>query len=440
MRTNRRTFIRSSIAAATGITLASSLEARNVVAANDRVNVGLIGARNMGFNDLKAQLATGSVNCIAICDIDRNILENRAAELQKDFGQTPKRYTDFRKMLENNDLDAVIIGTPDHWHCLMAVYACQAGLDVYLEKPMANTIEECNIIVKATKRYDRIVQIGQQQRSGEHWQKVNRMVKEGRIGKLRKVNIWGNFNYGVGLPKQPDQPVPKGVDYDLWLGPAPARNFNINRFHRMWRMYWDYGGGVMTDWGVHLIDMAFWVKDLTMPPKTIMASGGNFSFSDFDHETFDTTSVIFDMGDFTVTWDQTSGTQKGPWGKNYGLAFVGDLGTILVNREEYQVISEWDTEKKALKTEEIEKEHISETSHAAHAANFIDCIKTRQTPACPPAIGRTVAIATHAANIAIRSGAGLLHWDDQANAFSNSPEANKFITPEYRAPWSLPKL
>lgn len=436
---NRRGFIKTSVAAAAGIGLIGGLKAHRIVAPSDRINVGLIGARNMGYTDLKAQIATGGVNCIALCDVDQRILDNRSGELRKVFGQSPRLYTDFRKMLENKELDAVIIGTPDHWHGLMAVYACQAGLDVYLEKPMANTIEECNTIVRAADYYKRIVQIGQQQRSGVHWQKINRMVRGGRIGKLRKVNIWCNFNYGVGLPKEHNRQVPQGVDYDLWLGPAPSRDFNPNRFHRMWRMFWDYGGGVMTDWGVHLIDMALWVTDSVAPPKSVMALGGNLSFEDFDREVFDTASVIFDTGDFAVTWEQTSGTQNGPWGKNYGLAFVGDLGTIVVNREGYQVIAEQDAEKKSPKTIE-EEENGSSNSLDAHAADFLECVRTRKTPACPPIVGRAVAIAAHSANIAMRTGSGLLNWDDNANLFANSREANKLLSPTYREPWSFPKF
>ncbi|HOI48046.1 MAG TPA: Gfo/Idh/MocA family oxidoreductase [Prolixibacteraceae bacterium] len=439
MTTNRRNFIRSTATAAAAVGLAGPLNAGRWVAPSDRINIGLIGARNMGFGVLQKHLDTGLVNCVGLCDVDQNVLENRAADVLKNYGQKPRLFNDFRKLLEEKDLDAVIVGTPDHWHCLPMVYACQAGKDVYVEKPMANSIEECNVMVKAASRYNRIVQVGQQQRSGPHWQQVNRLIKEGRIGKLRKVNIWGNFNYGIGQLKQPDQPVPAGVDFNFWLGPAPQRTFNPTRFHGSWRMFWDYGGGLVTDWGVHLIDMAFWAKDITTPPQTIMASGGNLSFGDYNHETFDTMSVIFKMDDFTVTWEHTAGTQKGPWNKNYGLAFVGDLGTILVNREGYQVIPEWDDRLKQPKTEAEESTQGGE-HHAQHAANFIDCIKTRNKPACPPEIGRAVAVAAHAANIAIRSGAGILHWDEKTGRFTNSREANQLVVPEYRKPWELPRI
>jgi len=242
MTTNRRSFIRNSFAASAGVGLMGSFPgglqaAQRMTAPGDRINIALIGCKNMGFGDLKNHLNIPRVNCIGLCDIDQNVLNEKAAEIQKDYNQKPKLYGDYRKLLENKDLHAVIIGTPDHWHCLPMINACEAGLDVYVEKPMANSIEECNLMVKAANRYNRVVQVGQQQRSGSHWNKINQMVKTGRIGTLRKVNIWGNFNYGIGLPVTADTPVPQGVDYDMWLGPAPLRTFNPTRFHGDWRMF-----------------------------------------------------------------------------------------------------------------------------------------------------------------------------------------------------------
>ncbi|HEX7583160.1 MAG TPA: Gfo/Idh/MocA family oxidoreductase, partial [Prolixibacteraceae bacterium] len=350
-----------------------------------------------------------------------------------------KLYGDYRKLLENKDLHAVIIGTPDHWHCLPMVNACEAGLDVYVEKPMANSIEECNLMVKAANRYNRVVQVGQQQRSGSHWNKINQMIKSGRIGTLRKVNIWGNFNYGIGLPVTADTPVPPGVDYDMWLGPTPLRSFNPTRFHGDWRMFWNYGGGLMTDWGVHLIDMALWAKDVTTPPKKILASGANLSFKQNAHETYDTMSVIFEMDDYQITWQHTAGVQNGPWDKMYGMEFVGDNGTILADRGGYKIIPAWDEEKKANKTEPETFDKGGE-NHQEHARNFIDCIKSRKKPVCTPEIGRAVAIAAHSANIAVRSGENLLLWDESKGRFSNSEKANQYIVPEYRKPWALPKV
>lgn len=283
MTTNRRSFIQNSVAATAGLGILSSFPgglqaAQKMVAPSDQINIALIGCKSMGFGDLKNHLNIPGVNCIGLCDIDQKILNDKASEILKTYNQKPQLYGDYRKLLENKDLHAVVIGTPDHWHCLPMVNACEAGLDVYVEKPMANSIEECNLMVKAANRYNRVVQVGQQQRSGANWNKINQMIKSGRIGKLRKTNIWGNFNYGIGQPITADTAVPEGVDFEMWLGPAPSRSFNPTRFHGSWRMFWNYGGGLMTDWGVHLIDMALWAKDITTPPQKIMASGANISF------------------------------------------------------------------------------------------------------------------------------------------------------------------
>jgi predicted dehydrogenase len=443
MQNSRRNFIKKTSAATIGAAAipAFSNYLQGAVAPSDQVNVALIGCRNMGFGILQHHLNMSGVNCVGLCDIDKNVLEEKAGIVARDFGQQPKLYGDFRKVLENKDIDAVIVGTPDHWHCLPTIYALQAGKDVYVEKPMANSIEECNRMVKAAKRYNKnFVQVGQQQRSGQHWNQINQLIKEGRIGKLRKTNIWGNFNYGIGQLKKPDTTVPEGVDFDMWLGPAKERSFNPTRFHGSWRMFWDYGGGLVTDWGVHLIDMAFWAKDINTPPKIVMASGGNLSFPDHNHETFDTMSVIFQFeDDYTVTWEHTAGTQNGPWDKNYGLAFVGDLGTIVADRSGFKLLPEWDNDKKAGKIEPMEKQ-VQGENHAEHVQNFVQCIRKREQPVCTPEIGRAVAVAAHSANIAIRSGTGLLHWDDQQGRFSNSDAANAYVVPEYRAPWKLPEV
>ncbi len=234
MELNRRKFIHNSTMAATGIGFATILPSKvwsSKPAPSDKINVALVGCRNMGFEILNHHLRYSEVNCTAMCDIDENILNEKAAEVREKHDQNPKLYKDFRKMLEQKDIDAVIIGTPDHWHCLITIYALQAGKDVYVEKPMANTIEECNIMVKAANRYNQVVQVGQQQRSGFVFNKTMELIKSGKIGKLRKINMWANFEYGAGSKIVPDSPVPNGVDYDMWLGPAPSRPFNSAHFH-----------------------------------------------------------------------------------------------------------------------------------------------------------------------------------------------------------------
>ena len=197
MDSNRRTFIRQSAYTTTGIGLTSIIPSGvwgAKTAPGDKINVGLIGCHNMGFGDLQQQLKTGEVNCAALCDIDNNVLNNKAKEIKDKYNQTPKLFKDFRKLLEQKDIDAVIIGTPDHWHCLIMVGALEAGKDVYVEKPMGNSIEECNIMVRAAKKHLQIVQVGQQQRSGFIFQRAMELIKTGKIGTLRKVNIWANLS------------------------------------------------------------------------------------------------------------------------------------------------------------------------------------------------------------------------------------------------------
>ena len=445
MKKDRRAFIKKSALTIGGASLAGSVTApffynTSRAAPSDIINVGLIGCNSMGFGDLEKQLAFDDARCIALCDVDANVLDRRAADVKNNFGQTPEKYSDFRKMLENNDLDAVIIGTPDHWHCLPMVMACEAGKDVYVEKPMANYIEECNLMVKAANKYNRVVQVGQQQRSGVMWQDIMKTIKSGELGKLRKVEIWANFNYGVGGKKEPDSPVPAGVDYDFWLGPAAKRDtFNAQRFHGYWRMFWDYGGGLMTDWGVHLIDMALWAGDVTDAPKTILSYGDNLSYEDNYRDVFDTMSVTFPLKEYMITWQHTAGTQNGPWDKSYGLNFICDNASIVANRSGYKILPEYDEDKEADKVPGFEFDKGRE-DHDVHARNFLDCVKSRAKTNCPPETGRQVALYAHMANIAARTGDGKLEWDDANNRFTNSKTANELIVPSYRGPWQLPKV
>ncbi len=440
---NRRKFIGTTALTSAGLGMTGIIpnEAWSTgLTPGDSVNIALIGCRNMGYGDLQQHLSNPGVNCTALCDVDENILNEKAADLEKKFGQKPKLYRDFRKLLEQKDIDAVIIGTPDHWHCLMVVNALQSGKDVYVEKPMANTIAECDSIVKASKYYNKqIVQVGQQQRSGFVFQEAMKMIKSGYIGKLRRVNIWANFTYGVGQPVIPDEAVPPGIDFDMWLGPAPSRSFNRNRFHGVWRMFWDYGGGLMSDWGVHLIDIALWAKDITTGPEKVLVYGANTFEEPRMRETFDSMNVIYPKDDFVINWDMTAGIQSGPYESPYGLAFVGDLGTLTVDRNKLIVRPEWDSQAKKGKTEEYKFTEGTE-SHQQHAMNFLECIRTRNKPVCTPEMGRAAAIHVHIPNIAARCGESMLIWDDEAGRFTNSEMANKYITPEYRKPWTLPLI
>jgi len=438
---DRRKFIHKTTLTTAGLGITNIIPSKlwqPKVSPTDSINVALIGCRNMGFGILQHHLSNPGVNCVAMCDIDDSILNERSAEVRKKFNQYPKLYKDFRKLLEQKDIDAVIVGTPDHWHCLITVNALQAGKHVYCEKPMANSIAECNIMVRAANYYNKqIVQIGQQQRSGFVFRKAMELTKTGRIGTLRRVNIWANFNYGVGQNIIPDEPVPAGVDFNMWLGPAPQRTFNKTRFHGVWRMFWDYGGGLMSDWGVHLLDIGLWANDITKPPEKVLVYGANTYHEKRSRETFDSMSVIYPKEDFVINWDMTAGVEKGPYESSYGLVFIGDLGTMVLDRSKLILNPEWDSQAKKPKTEEFKFTEGKE-SHGDHVKNFLDCIRTGNKPACPPETGRAAALHVHIPNIAARTGEPVLVWDDTNNRFTNSQAANELITPLYREPWKLP--
>ena len=439
LNSSRRKFLKTTARTAAGVGLLYtpfSSVAGSVLGANERVRVGLIGAKGMGYYNLTNALKMEGVECAAICDVDDSVLDMRVADVEKQQGKAPARYKDFRKLIDDKTIDVVIIGTPDHWHCLPFVYACEVGKDVYVEKPLANSIGECELMVKAARKYNRVVQVGQQQRSGTHWMNALNQIKSGRFGQLRKVNVWANFNYGIGQPIQADSEVPSGVDFDMWLGPAPQRSFNAARFHGSWRMFWDYGGGLMSDWGVHLLDIALWVKDIKEAPLAVSASGGNWAFPDHAHETFDTMSVTYQMKDFTISWEHSAGTQHGPYGRMYGLAFVCNDATVVIDREGWELFPE--SNEGQYKVPAMPKQS-GRDSHFEHMKNFLECVKSRKDPACTIENARLTALYAHMGNIALRSQSRLV-WNEQTKNFGSNASANALITPPYRKPWALPKV
>jgi len=443
MNTTRRKFIRNSTLAASGIGLASalpgSLYAMNKKSANDKIVVGLIGCKGMGFVDLRAFLRQPNVECAMLCDIDRNILEERAAQTEKIQGKKPKMVEDFREVIDNKDIDAVIIGTPDHWHCLPMVYASEVGKDVYVEKPLANTIQECNIMLKAAAKYERVVQVGQWQRSDPHWKTVVDFVHSGKLGRIRTVKVWAYIGWKDRLPYYADEPVPEGVNYDFWLGPAPKRPFNRHRFHFTFRWYWDYAGGLMTDWGVHLLDYALFGMN-QYAPDSVMASGGKFAFPEDQMETPDTLQAVYDFGDFGLLWDHTIGIYGGPFQKEHGVSYIGENGTLQVDRGGWQVLPDWDG-KGNLEMDPIP--YTERTGDASgldlHVQNFLDCMKSRKKPNADIEIGAHIAKIAHLGNIAYKTGRKV-YWDVEKNEFKGDEKANEYINAQYRAPWELPKL
>jgi predicted dehydrogenase len=439
MKTSRREFMRPLVAAAGAsmVTAARPLRAFQAAAPSDTLVVGLIGCGGMGWHNLEDFLKVPGVACAALCDVDDERLNDKAQKTEAQTGRRPELHKDYRRLLERKDVDAVIVATPDHWHCLQMVDACAAGKDVYVEKPLANSIAECNVMLKAARRYDRVVQVGQQQRSGPDWQEVIAFVRSGKLGKVRTVKLWANFNYAAGRPPIPDEPAPAGLDFDMWLGPAPLRSFNKNRFHGIWRMFWDYGGGLQTDWGVHLIDMALWALDLPALPRSTVAAGGLFVHQG-QVETFDTQTTLFRFDDVTLQFEHNAGIQSGPWGRNYGVAFVGTNGTLVANRQSWEVLPEVTDEGPRMEAV-LPRESVEAISHTRHVEDFVRCVKTRERPAADIEIGWRAGLFAHLGNIAARTGRSVT-YDERKLAFEGDPQADALATPSYRKPWTFPTV
>jgi predicted dehydrogenase len=431
--TTRRNFIRttSTLAAGSLLTLDALAAARRNVPPSDKIRIGAIGVNGQGFSDLQSLLLNPEVECVAMCDVDRNVLNARTDDLVKAKFQKPKLYVDYRRMLESKDIDAVVIGTPDHWHCLILVDSLEAGKHAYVEKPIGNSIAEINIMQNAVKKHKKIVQVGQWQRSQPHFVDAIKYLQGGKLGRIRVCKAWSYVDWKGAIPKVPDSPVPDGVNYDLWLGPAPKRPFNKNRFHFTFRWYWDYAGGLMTDWGVHLIDYIMYGMNKAVP-SSVMAIGGKYAFPEDAMETPDTLTAVYDFKDFTMIWEHTIGIGNGNYGRTHGMAYIGENGTLVLDRNGWEVIPE----KQRIPAVPVQKNVGNGLD--LHTKNFLECMKNN-TPEKLKAsieIGRNVALVAQMGNIAFRSGEKVF-WDNDKQQFT-SPTANKYITPVYNNGYKLP--
>ncbi|GGN04185.1 NADH-dependent dehydrogenase [Dyadobacter beijingensis] len=403
------------------------------VPAADKIRIGAIGVNGMGWADLNAILKNPGTECVALCDVDKNVLDKRAAELAKGGSSKIKTYGDYRQLLADKDVDAVVIGTPDHWHCLMMVEACQAGKDIYVEKPIGNSIAECRAMVAAQQRYNRVVQVGQWQRSQKHFRDAIEFVHSGQLGKIRLVKVWGYFAWVNPISKLPDGTPPAGVDYNMWLGPAQKRPFNPNRFHFNFRWFWDYAGGLMTDWGVHLLDYAL-LGMKAANPNSIMAAGGKFANQDSGAETPDTLTTVFEFDDFNIQWEHAMGIDGGPYGRQHGIAYIGNNGTLVLSRDGWEVIPE------GKRMEAVPFRKSEDNGLDLHAKNFIEVVKSRKMTDlnAPIQVGSDIAVFSQMGNIAYRTGKKI-YWDKEKGKFTDA-EANKLIAKEYHNGYKLPSV
>jgi len=441
---NRRNFIGQAATALGTSLLLSTLDNpayalfNQTIGANDQINIGVIGIKGMGWSDLKAALKVPGVNLIALCDSDANVLDSRMGELKAlNVDQSKvKRYKDYRAVLDNKDVDAVIIGTPDHWHALMMIHAVQAGKDVYIEKPVGNSIIECRSMVSAQEKYNKVVQAGQWQRSQQHFKDAVDFVKNGQLGNIRTVKVWCYQGWMKPGPIVPDTAPPAGVDYAMWLGPAKKRAFNASRYHFNFRWFWDYAGGLMTDWGVHLID--YGLLGMNSPvPKTISALGGRFAYPDLYEETPDTLTTLYEFDNFNMVWDSAMGIDNGSYNRDHGIAYIGNNGTLILNRQGWEVIEERQS------TNKVSKPFVkaSDNGLEMHMLNFFAAVRSRKKEELNCSIQAAAHVATVAqmGNLAFRSGQKL-SWDNAKHQFSDQQINDKYLLAAYHNGYSLPKV
>ena len=435
---SRRIFLKKSAIAAAGAAVGPAVWTRpgyaRVGAPSDELRFGAIGVRGMGYTDTASLLQQDNIKCVALCDVDDEVLANRVRGTQERQGSSPDTYKDYRKLLEREDLDFVVIGTPDHWHCLQAVDAMEAGLDVYLEKPLANSIGECDVILAAAQQTGRKVQMGQWQRSGPHWRDAVDFVHSGALGNIRTVKAWAYQGWMKPVPVLADEPVPDGVDYDMWLGPMTRRPFNRNRFHFNFRWYWDYAGGLMTDWGVHIIDYALYGMNAPYP-SSVMATGGKMAYPDDASETPDTLQAVFDFGSFTMLWEHATGIDLGPYGRNHGVAFIGNNGTLVVNRQGWEVLAEEEGDEALVQVPPTPTYEGSDVHR--HTLNFTNALRHGEALNADVGVGHKAAVVAHMGNVAYKTGRKI-YWDQDSRSFVDDEEANALRWAGYRNGWEMP--
>ncbi len=398
----------------------------------------------MGWSNMRSLLRIPEVECVALADVDQSVLDKRAADVEGLRDKRPKLYKDYRRMLEDPSIDAVVIGTPDHWHCLTCVDSLAAGKHVYVEKPLANSVEECRLMVAAAEKSGKIVQVGQWQRSGNHYDAAIRFVRSGRLGNIRLVKTWAYQGWMKPVPVKPDSAPPPGVDYEMWLGPAPKRPFNPNRFHFNFRWFWDYAGGLMTDWGVHEIDIALYAMQ-ARAPISVMATGGKLAYPDDASETPDTLTTVYAYDGFNMLWEHATGIDGGNYGRTEGIAFIGNKGTLVVDRQGWEVIPETEFSEElgytVYEMEALPKQNRRGDYLDNHTRNFVEAIQKNDPSMlkCSIEEGAVAAINAHMGNIAFKTGRKL-HWDEKNQHFKEGGDANHLLKARYHNQWSLPKI
>ena len=430
---NRRYFLMGSAAAALATRPARSQSS----SPNDTVRVAVVGCGGRGSSHVGAWTSQKNVALAALVDVDDTHSERYIGSLQKRGLNPVPTFRDIRKVLDDKNIDAVSIATPNHWHTLQTIWACQAGKDVYVEKPCSHNVFESRQIVAAARKYNRIVQQGSQSRSSPALQEAVQKMKAGEFGEIYMARGLC-FKARNTIGKTPVEPVPPGVDYDMWTGPAPLRPFTKNRFHYNWHWFWDTGNGDLGNQGIHEVDIARWGLGVTHPTK-VSSVGGKFMFDD-DQETPNTQTCSYEFNVNGKTKMMTFEVRH--WYSHHEAGIGGErpgntIGNTFYGSDGYLVIDGYNKYYSFMGREQ--KPGPSRTEREHHFENFIAAVRSRKKEELNADIeeGAMSCVLVHLANVSYRLGR-TLHWDEKTWTVKNDPEANKMLTRAYRAPYIVP--
>lgn len=418
---------------------ATALSAARVKGANDRVRLGLIGCGGRGRYVAGFMKEAANAEFVALADV----YEPLTQEARKSLGPEAKTFQDFRKLLELKDLDAVLIATPDHWHAGVAVLACQAGKDIYVEKPLAHNVREGRAIVNAARKHKRLAMPGTQHRSAPHYAEVAEIVQSGRLGKIHLVRVWNYSNMlPNGIGRAPDSDPPQGLDWDMYLGPAPKVPYNPKRHRATFRWFWDYAGGTITDFGTHRFDTVHQVMGADRPKK-VTSMGGRYALNDAG-EMPDVMQATYEYPGWVLMYEasninghglggRTPGMKyyhgDGPDNRPHGEAFYGSEGTLFCDRIGYEIYPE-------LRSKVERKWMNSKDATAEHAKRFVAAVRSRDSGNADIEVGQRATTIGHLGNIAYKVGR-TLHWDAEREQLVNDAEANRLLDRQRRKQWDF---
>lgn len=436
--TSRRTFISSATAASV------SLSALPLLAADGKkYRTALIGSGWWGMNILREAIASGRITVVALCDVDANVLKNGVADIESETGTAPKGYKDYRQLLTEAKPEIVIIGTPDHWHALQSIAACEAGAHVYVEKPTGHTIAESRAMVEAAKKVGVTVQVGLHRRIGPHHVAAMDFLKSGKVGKVGMVRLFAHSRGGPEQPK-PNAKVPENLDWDLWCGPAPMRPFNSKMHPGGWRGFLDYANGTMGDWGVHWLDQVLWWSGQKGPKRVFCTGGRPVSGQPVLNDQEQTTDApdhqvaTFEFDGFTAVWEHRKFAGNSAEKHQVGAYFYGDKGTLHIGWKDGWTFYPADGKAEITHGDnQLQEPEGDGHNIGALWADFIDAIDQKRAPvadiesahrsSCLPLLGM----------ISWRIGRSI-QWDAEKEEIIGDPEASKLLRREYRAPWKYP--